>query len=554
MTQSTFALGLDLGTSSARATFVRCEDGAEAGTATAAFAGGRDGVLSDHAEPELARQDPRAWLAALCVAVREAIGTASGQRGFAVERIVGIGVDATASTPLPVNARGETLAADPRFADRLAAFAWLWKDHTAAAEAREITERARALRPEYLARCGGVYSSEWFWAKVLRCARSDPEVFAAAHSWVEECDYVTAWLCGAREPRRIRRSICAAGHKAMFAVAWGGLPDAEFLAGLDPRLAALRERLYTEAFAADRQAGSLCADVAMRFGLPAGIPVAVGAIDAHLGAVGAGIRQGDLVKVLGTSTCDMAIVEGTTLPRIDGISGIAPSSIVPGHVGIEAGQSAVGDLYAWCARLCGDRPVGELERDASALQVGSSGLLALDWANGNRCVLVDPELSGLVVGLNLQTSPAELFRALVEATAFGARTIIERIVAGGVPVERVIACGGIARRSALVVQTHADVLDRELHVAGSAETCALGAAIVGAVAAGRFADTAAAQRAMCPAPLRVVRPDPARAVVLGRLFALYQRLHDAFGGVAASVELGTVMKELLAIRRAARAG
>lgn len=552
MTAPTFALGLDFGTAAVRATFIRCEDGLVAASASAGYACGVDGVIVDPREPELARQDPRAWIEALCAAVREATEAAVPDAGFAADRVVGIGVDTTASTPLPVDARGEPLAADPDLGSHPAAQAWLWKDHTAAEEAREITERAARERPEFLARCGGAYSSEWFWSKILRCARTAPEVFERAHSWLEACDYVPAWLCDRRRPEEVRRSICAAGHKAMFLADQGGLPDAEFLGGLDPRLAALRERLYSEASPSDQRAGELGATAADRLGLPAGVPVAVGAIDAHLGAVGAGVAEGDLVKVLGTSTCDMAILRADAPPHIEGISGIAPSSIVPGFIGVEAGQAAVGDAYALCARLVGgDRSLAELEADAAAVAPGASGLVALDWVNGNRCVLADAELSGLLVGLHLHSTPGEVYRSFVEATAFGARTIVERIESAGLRIARVIACGGIARKSDLVLQTHADVLGRPLLVAGSEETCALGAAIVGAVAGGRFADTAAAQRAMCPEPLREVVPDVTAVPVMERLYGIYRRLHDAFGGVDGG-DVATVMRELRAIRRTAR--
>ena len=294
------------------------------------------------------------------------------------------------------------------------------------------------------------------------------------------------------------------------------------------------------------------ASMAERFGLAAGTPVAVGAIDAHLGALGAGVAAGDLVKVLGTSTCDMAVAALDDLPDIPGIAGIVRDSIVPGMVGFEAGQAAVGDAFAWCVRELWKGEHADLEAAAAAIPTGASGLLALDWWNGNRCVLADQALTGMVVGLNLRTTTPEIYRALVESTAYGARAIVDRLVGGGVPVDRVVACGGIARKSPFVLQVLADVLDREIVVAGSQETCALGAAICAAVAAGEFPDVVAAQRALCPAPEKTYTPDPDAVAIHARLYDAYRRCHDAFGGVWGAVDLGPVMKELLAIRTAVR--
>lgn len=549
---SDYALGLDFGTGSVRASIVDCADGSVAATAVRGYPHGVDGVVVDPRRPELARQHPGDYATAAAAAIRAALAQAERAHRVQPAQIAGIGVDATASTPIPLDVRCRPLALDERFEGDLAAHAWLWKDHTAHAEAAEITAAAQRDRPEYLRRCGGTYSSEWFWSKVLRCAREAPAVFEAAHTWVELADHVPAWLCGIEDPAAIPRNVCAAGHKAMWAAEWGGYPDVDFLAALDPRLATLRSRLPDDALPADRIAGRVADAIARLTGLAAGTPVAVGAIDAHLGAVGAGVREGDVVKVLGTSTCDMAVMPGTRLPDVPGLCGVVPGSIVPELIGLEAGQSAVGDVYAWCARNVGHRPLEALEQDAAAIRPGASGLLALDWLNGNRCVLVDPALTGAIVGLNLQSTDAEIYRALVEATAFGARVIVDRMVEAGVKVERVIACGGIARKSPLVVQIHADVLGREVAVAAADQTCALGAAIVGAVAAGRHADTRAAQRAMCREPSRRYTPDPDAHAVYARLHRLYVDLHDAFGVAGDRRGLAHVMKELLAIRREVR--
>ncbi|HOS43287.1 MAG TPA: ribulokinase, partial [Armatimonadota bacterium] len=440
------------------------------------------------------------------------------------------------------------------FADELGAMAYLWKDHTGHAEAVEITAKAAEMRPQYLAKCGGTYSAEWFWAKILRCLRANPEVFAAAYTWVEHADWLPAVLCGSDAPGAIKRGICAAGHKAMFHPAWGGYPDAEFLAALDPALVRVRASLPNVAYAVGQAAGALSAEWAAKTGLPAGIPVSVGAFDAHLGGVGSGIAPGVLVKIIGTSTCDMMVAPlAADLPDIPGLCGIVPESILPGCYGLEAGQSAVGDIFNWFVNYLqpGGQGHVELTDGAAKLAPGESGLLALDWHNGNRTILVDQRLTGLVLGLTLQTTPAELYRAWVEATAFGARIIMERFEEYGMAVEQIINCGGISAKNPLVMQIYADVMGRPLAISRSAQTCALGAAIAGAVAAGAYADFGAAAAAMTGVQARIFTPIPANQAVYTRLFALYKRVHDSFG-VAGADDLRDVMKALLAIRDAAR--
>jgi len=391
-------------------------------------------------------------------------------------------------------------------------------------------------------------------------------VFAAAHSWIELADFVPAWATGNLAPGRARRSVCAAGHKALYADAWGGLPSAAFLRRLHPDLARLRGRLYGEAVPSDRVAGGLDPAVARKVGLPAGLPVAVGGFDCHHGAVGAGIRPGVLVKTLGTSTCDtmVAPLPGPGQPPmadIPGICGMVPGSIVPGMMGLEAGQSAVGDLFAWwvdTVRPGGGADHAALARGAARLAPGQSGLLALDWNNGNRTVLVDPRLTGLLLGQTLHTTPAEVYLALVEATAFGALAIVRRLEESGARIREVVCCGGIAEKSPLLMQVYADVLGRPMRAARSGQACALGAALFGAVAAGAHRSVAAAQKAMAGVRPGAWRPRPAAARTYRQLSALYMRLHDAFGGVrapGAEAGLGDVMKQLLDIKdRAAAAG
>jgi len=446
-----------------------------------------------------------------------------------------------------------------KFARHPAAQAWLWKDHTSHAEAAAITAHARQSGAPYLAKCGGAYSSEWFWSKIWHCRKSAPDVFRAAHSWVEACDFIPAYVTGNLNPASMPRSICAAGHKAMYAEAWGGLPSEKFLAALDPELAKLRGRLYEKAMPSDQVAGFLIEEIARPVGLPQGMPVAVGAFDAHHGAVGAGIRPGTLVKIIGTSTCDMLVAPaGGRQKDIPGICGLVPGSIVPGMIGLEAGQSAVGDIFLWFANRLqpagrsGGDAIAALTREAAKQRPGEAGLVALDWNNGNRTILVDPLLSGLLVGQTLHTTAAEIFRALVEATAFGARTIIQRFEESGVAVKEVVNCGGIAEKSPFLMQVYADVCNRPMRISRSGQTCALGAAIFGAVAGGAHRSTEAAQRAMTGVKDVVYRPVGANVRIYGELYAIYRDLHDAFGRTGRHPPMDDVMKRLIAIRTRAR--
>jgi L-ribulokinase len=556
-----YAIGVDYGTNSCRALLVDVRDGRELAMHVFPYPTGEAGILLDRRDPNVARQNPADYIAGFVTCVASVVHQARKVKGFSPDQVVGIGVDTTGSTPIPVDDKGLPLAMTKKFARHPAAQAWLWKDHTGHAEAAAITEQARKAGVPYLAKCGGTYSSEWFWSKIWHCKKEAPEVFRAAYSWVEACDFIPAYVTGKLNPLTMPRSICAAGHKAMYAEEWGGLPSAKFLASLDPDLAKLRDRLYTKAVPSDQVAGFLIEEIAQQVGLPQGIPVAVGAFDAHHGAVGAGIRPGTLVKIIGTSTCDMLVApSGTRQKDIPGICGLVPGSIVPEMTGLEAGQSAVGDIFLWFANYLqpagqsGNDAIATLFRDAAKQQPGAAGLVALDWNNGNRTILVDPLLSGVLVGQTLHTTAAEIFRALVEATAFGARTIIQRFEEYGVPVKEVVNCGGIAEKSPFLMQVYADVCNRPMRISRSGQTCALGAAIFGAVAGGAWRTTAAAQRAMTGVKDVVYRPIAANVRVYGELYAIYRDLHDAFGRTGRQPPLDDVMKRLIAIRTRARKG
>ncbi len=547
-------LGLDFGTASMRAVVVDCSSGTELGEGEAQYPHGTDGVVGDPADPQLARQDVSDYLEGLRSAIRDALDAAESEGDFDRKDIVGIGVGTTGSTPIPVDADGQPVMFDARFERDPAAMAWLWKDHTAHAEAEEITSAVAEAGLPYLGPCGHTYSSEWYWAKLARFLRTaSPDLIAATKGWVELADFVPGYLVGRLEPTGVARGICPAGHKAMYDDEWDGLPAAEFLDGIQSGMSSFR--YATAALASDRSIGGLNAGIAADLGLRPGIAIAAGAFDAHVGAIGAGVEEGVLVKIVGTSTCDTTVVRGDR-PLIEGLCGSVPDSIIPGMVGLEAGQSAVGDIFAWFTSLLSPgasdtaERLEELTAAAAELAPGASGLLGLDWHNGNRTVLVDPLLSGLMVGMSLATTPAEFYRALIESTAFGAQRIVEQFEASGIPIDRLVLSGGIVKKNPLLVQIYADVTNRPIELAGTIQTCAVGAAILASVAAGVHPTTEQAQAAMVPSPERRVGPDPAAAAVYEQLYGLYRRLHDAFG-VKGVANLSDVMKRLLAIRRSA---
>jgi L-ribulokinase len=549
-----FTLGIDYGTNSVRALVVRCKDGKEFGSCVVNYPSGTQGVLLDPRDHNVARQHPGDYLFGLEKSVKGALAQAKKQPGFSAAKIIGLGVDTTGSSPIPVDASNRALAADKKWAKNLNAQCWLWKDHTGWREAAKITELAVQHRPHFIAKCGNTYSSEWFWAKLWHCLQVDPKVFSAAYSWVELCDWVPAVLAGVTDPKAVKRGVCAAGHKALYAEDWGGLPDKEFLTLLDPQLADLRDRLYDKAHDASESAGNLSPEWAKKLGLPVSIPIAIGEFDVHYGAIGCGVAEGTLVKVIGTSTCDCGVVSAAkTVPDIPGICGIVKGAILPGFYGIEAGQSAVGDIFKWFVEgVLGDAKLhAKLTTDAAKLKPGQSGLLALDWNNGNRTILVDQRLTGLLVGQTLYTTQAEIYRALIEATAFGARAIIERIKEYGVPIDRVVCAGGIAEKNPLLMQIYADITGCTMLVAGSSQACALGSAVSAAVLAGAHPDFPTAQKKMTSLKKVAYKPKAAAQKTYNELYTLYRQLHDSFGGRGPNTDLADVMKQLLIIKEAA---
>ena len=554
-----YTLGLDYGTNSCRALLVNLDTGQAAAESVFDYPSGESGVLLDPADPHVARQSVKDYIDGLEQIV---LGVMREARqlipGFSADAVVGIGIDTTGSTVFAVDGRCVPLALQSEFAGQLAAESWLWKDHSSHAEAAEITALARDWQTDYITSVGGVYSSEWFWSKALHLLRSAPEVFEKTESLVELCDFLPAILCGVTNPRDIKRGICSAGHKALFDASRGGLPDSDFLGTLAPELAELRPRLFDNAHTSNEIAGTLCDEWSDKLGLQKDIPIAVGAFDAHMGAVGAGIKEGRLVKILGTSTCDIMVSpKNGPAPAISGICGVVDGSVLPGYWGIEAGQSAVGDIFLWYVNRHVPTGYGDtvkerferLEREALSVRPGASGLVGLDWHNGNRTILVDPLLSGAMLGYSLQSTPGEVYRALIESTAYGALKIIERIEGGGVDVQEVVCCGGLSVRNQLLLRVYADVTGRPMRISAVDQTCAMGAAIFAGAAAGVGTIEELQSRATRLSDV-VFEPASEAHKVYREVYELYSDCHDAFG--ATDGALSHVMKRLITIRNAER--
>jgi L-ribulokinase len=518
-----YTIGIDFGTDSVRALVVDAADGRTVGTAVSAYKRWAQGEFCDPRSNRF-RQHPLDYVEGIEESTRRALAEAGPT---IAAKVRGITVDTTGSTPCLADETGTPLALKPEFATEPDAMFVLWKDHTAVAQAERINQLARTWGGENFTKYeGGIYSSEWFWAKVLKLVENKTKAIAAARTVIEHCDWMPTLLTGATSLAAIKRSRCAAGHKAMWHASWGGYPPAAFLGKLHPRLPDLATSLGTETFTTESVFGKLCPEWASRLGLSTHVVVSVGAFDAHIGAVGGDVAPGTLLKIMGTSTCDIMIgPKPTGVERlVAGICGQVDGSVVQDMIGYEAGQSAFGDVFAWFRKILAWPTRAGLAAEAAKIDPSQSGLVALDWHNGRRTPDADQALTGALAGISLGTDAPAIYRALVESAAFGSRAIVERLRAEGVAVERVAAIGGVARKSPLVMQICADVLGMDISVSANDQSVALGGAMFAATAAGLYADALAAQSAMRAPVERVYKPDPARRAVYDTLYSKYKAL------------------------------
>ncbi|HPG06472.1 MAG TPA: ribulokinase [Saprospiraceae bacterium] len=545
-----YVIGVDFGTDSVRSLLVRIQDGEEIATSVFYYPRWKQGLYCQPGINQF-RQHPLDYIEGLEFTIRDVVGVlAESERKL----VRGIAIDTTGSTPVAVSRAGVPLALVDGFTENPNAMFVLWKDHTAISEADEINALCQSWAVDYTQYEGGIYSSEWFWAKILHVIRQDEAVAQAAYSWVEHCDWIPFLLTGGQDVHALKRSRCAAGHKALWHPSWQGLPEEAFLVALDSKLEGIRERLYQDTFTSEVPAGTLSGDWADRLGLGTDVVVSVGAFDAHMGAVGGQIEPYHLSKVMGTSTCDMLVAPshevGDHLVR--GICGQVDGSVIPGMVGLEAGQSAFGDVYAWFKQVLlepvtpiimaspdldeqtkhlvlqtlADQMIPELTRMAEAVPTEMTGPVALDWLNGRRTPDANQSLKGAIVGLSLGTGAGALFRALVEATCFGAKRIVDRFIDEGIPIEGIIGLGGVAKKAPFIMQTMANVLNRPIKIARSEQTCALGAAMFAATAANLYHSVPAAMERMGSGFDAIYNPEPLMVPVYEQIYRNYVLIGD----------------------------
>ena len=557
MSNVKYSIGLDFGTDSVRAVIVNVEHGNEEATSVSKYKRWSQGKYSNPFKNQF-RHHPLDYLESMEEVLKDVLSYAKQD---VRENIIAIGVATTGSTPAPIDKNGNVLALNKEFSENPNAMFILWKDHTSVKEAELINKAAKSNKYNinFTKYEGGVYSSEWFFSKILHIIREDRLVRKSAYSWVELCDWIPSVLTDNLKPENIKRSRCAAGHKAMWHKEWNGLPPDDFLSSIDPLLSGIRQRLYEETFTSDISAGYLSREWVYRLGLGNDIVVTVGALDAHMGAVGGRIKEGIFIKVLGTSSCDMAIGPKSKKEKlVKGICGQVDGSIIPGMIGYEAGQSSFGDVYAWFKSVLlwplnnilaksskvdsitlqtliketESKILKEIEDEAEKINILESRLVSLDWLNGRRTPYADQSLKGAIIGLTLGTDAVKIYKSLVESTAFGSKAIIDRFNEEGIVIKEVVAIGGIAQKSSLVMQILSDVIDMPVKVVASSQAVALGAAIFGAVAAGYYNNIYEAQSYMSSKFIKEYKPIPENVEVYKEMYKKYK-------------EAGSLLEDLL---------
>lgn len=539
---SNYVIGLDYGTDSVRSVLVQTSDGKVVSSTVHWYSRWAEGKYCNASVSQF-RQHLRDHLEGAENTIKGVIE----EMGVDPLLVKGICIDTTGSSPLPVDDKGIPLCLKPEFEDNPNAMVVLWKDHTAIAEADEINQLARNWGgQDFTCYEGGIYSSEWFWAKILHIVRKDHEVKAAAHSWMEHCDIMPYILTGSENLSSFKRSRCAAGHKAMWHQSWNGLPEDEFLRQLDSYLVELKGNLYSETYTADTVAGHLSDHWATKLGLSTDTVVTVGTFDAHAGAVGAEVEENTLVRVMGTSTCDIIVASPEAIGEetVKGICGQVDGSVIPGLIGLEAGQSAFGDALAWfkdvlswsinnipedvlsaeLKQKASDNIIRDLSAEAATVPVSESVPIALDWINGRRTPDANQALKAAITNLTLGTKAPEIFRALVESICFGSRRIVERFISEGVGIKTVVGIGGVAKKSPFIMQTLANVLNMPIKVAVSDQAPALGAAMYAATAAGVYRDVNQAIKYMGQGFEQTFNPDPEMAELYSKLYKNYLEL------------------------------
>lgn len=538
MKENSYVIGVDYGSDSVRTVVVNTANGEEVASSVFYYPRWKAGLYCNPSINQF-RQHPLDYLEGLETTIKDCLQKAGAD---VAKNVKGISVDTTGSTPVAVDETGTPLALTPGFEENPNAMFVLWKDHTSTKEAAEINEHAKKFDTNYLQYVGGIYSSEWFWAKLLHVFRTDEKVKDATVSWVEHCDWIPFVLTGGADVKNIKRSVCSAGHKALWAKEYGGFPPNEFFASLDPVLDGFTDKLPKDTFASDTSAGKLSQEWADKLGLSTGVVVGIGAFDAHMGAVGGQIEPYYLSKVMGTSTCDMLVAPkdefGDRL--VKGICGQVQGSVVPGMIGLEAGQSAFGDIYAWFRNLLAwplkfiadenlrkeieGKLIAELSVEAAKLPLHDDDEIAIDWMNGRRTPDANQELTGTIAGISLGTDAPAIFKALVEASCFGAKAIVDRFIAEGVPVKGLIGLGGVAKKSPYIMQVMADVMNMPIRIHKTEQTCAAGAAMFAATAAGIYPTVEDAMAAMGQGFDTEYQPNPERAAYYTKRMKVYEKL------------------------------